>query len=421
VAESLFRKAAIDKVSSPEQLDLLMSVTSPVGWLALLTVGLMLTAVGVWSVVGSIPELVDGTGTLFRGERLYDIKATMAGSIITLDVRPGSIVEAGQTIAKLKREQVSIEANEAAGERKQAALGEIQAKREQIKSISDKLNANQATIEKNKAMVLRYSQQLDTLQRQAQLQEQLVNQGIKAPKELLNIQRDMDGVRGNIDSLRAEVTQLEASAISLRADRQLAEAGVVTAGAGVRSAEAGLRATTEVKSTESGRVVEVIKSAGDKVAEGDSLIRIERQDSEANQLCGGDVHALVYVPAALAGKIKKGQFGRVSPSDVKKEEYGFIFGTVEWVASYPASTADMTEKLKNDQLVKQFMSAGPVFETRVCLTKDPNNKVNPFKWSSSQGPPKGTDAGTTATVSMVVDEKKPYTYVIPAVRRAVGL
>ena len=53
--------------------------------------------------------------------------------------------------------------------------------------------------------------------------------------------------------------------------------------------------------------------------------------------------------------------------------------------------------------------------------EEPANKVNPFKWSSSQGPPKGTEAGTTCSVSMVVDEKKPYTYVIPAVRRAVGL
>ena len=45
-------------------------------------------------------DLVDGTGTLFRGERLYDIKATMSESIMTLDARPGSpvtVVGAGPT------------------------------------------------------------------------------------------------------------------------------------------------------------------------------------------------------------------------------------------------------------------------------------------------------------------------------------
>ena len=34
MSEGVFRKASIDKVSSPELLDLLMRVTSPVGWLA---------------------------------------------------------------------------------------------------------------------------------------------------------------------------------------------------------------------------------------------------------------------------------------------------------------------------------------------------------------------------------------------------
>lgn len=366
MSEGLFRKAAIDKVSSPEQLDLMMRVTSPVGWLALLTVGLMIGAVGVWSVVGSIADLVDGQGTLFRGERLVDVKATMSGSIVSLGVRPGSQVVAGQVIASLKRERAATEQRD----------------------------ADAVTIEKNRAMAARLRGQLGTLQRQWQLQKQLVDQGIKAPKDLLNVEQQMDAIRGQVDSLEAEVGQLQAQA----------------------------QATTEVKSAESGRVVEVMKTTGDKVREDEPLVRLEPQGRAVQaQFCGGAVHAIVYIPAAQAGKVKKGQFARVSPSDVKKEEYGFIFGKVEWVASYPASTADMTEKLKNDQLVHQFMAGGPVFEARVCLEPDPANKVNPFKWSSSQGPPKGTEAGTTCSASMVVDERKPYTYVVPAVRRSAGL
>jgi len=366
VSEGLFRKAALDKVSSPEQLDLLMRITSPVGWIALLTVTLMIVAVGVWAVVGSIADLVDGQGTLFRGERLYDVKATMGGSIVSLSVRPGSTVTAGQVIASLKREKAASEARD----------------------------ADAVTIEKNRAMSARLRGQLGTLQRQRSLQQQLVDQGIKAPKDLLNIEQQMDGIRGQIDSYDAEVGQLQAQA----------------------------QATTEVKTTESGKVVEVFKKTGDKIREDEPLIRIEPQGTGTQvQYCGGNVHAIIYISAASAGKIKKGQFARVSPSDVKKEEYGFIFGKVESISSYPASTADMTEKLKNDQLVHEFMAGGPVFEARVCLEPDPNNKVNPFKWSSSQGPPKSTEAGTTCSASMVVDERKPYTYVIPAVRATTGL
>jgi HlyD family secretion protein len=62
-----------------------------------------------------------------------------------------------------------------------------------------------------------------------------------------------------------------------------------------------------------------------------------------------------------------------------------------------------------------------VFEARICLEADPANRVNAFKWSSSLGPPRPTEAGTTCSASVVVEERKPYTYVIPAVRKSVGL
>ena len=43
----LFRKAALDKLASPERLDVLMQVTSPKGWLALLMMGIILSSVAM--------------------------------------------------------------------------------------------------------------------------------------------------------------------------------------------------------------------------------------------------------------------------------------------------------------------------------------------------------------------------------------
>jgi len=374
VSEGLFRKAAIDKVSSPEQLDLLMRITSPVGWVALLTVAAIIVAVGVWAVLGTIPDLVDAPGTLFRGERLYEVKATISGTIVSLAVQENGIVKPGQKVATLRRDRAAIEQRD----------------------------ADAVTIEKNQAAAVRKRSELATLQEQRRLQQVLVNQGLKAPKDVLSLDLQINAIQGELDGLAAEVRQLRAQA----------------------------QATADVISTEAGRVVAVIKATGDRVNEDEALVRIERVAQAAGEFCGGGVHAIVYIPAAVAGKVKKGQLARVSPSDVKKEEFGFIFGKVEWVASYPASTTDMNEKLKNDQLVRQFAEGGPVFEARVCLELKPNTAQapsggpanwNPFRWSSSQGPPKSVDAGTTCSTSVVVDERKPYTYIIPAVKRTVGL
>ena len=63
---SLFRKAALDQLSSPDELDRALRVTSPRAWLALSALaGLVVMAI-VWSIVGEIPTQVTGEGLLLR-------------------------------------------------------------------------------------------------------------------------------------------------------------------------------------------------------------------------------------------------------------------------------------------------------------------------------------------------------------------
>lgn len=57
----LFRKTSLDRLSSPEQLDALMQVTSPKGWVALLAIGGLLFMALLWGVWGSIPTRIMGT------------------------------------------------------------------------------------------------------------------------------------------------------------------------------------------------------------------------------------------------------------------------------------------------------------------------------------------------------------------------
>ncbi len=67
---NIFRKAALDRLSSPDQLDALLSVTSPRSWLALLT-ALGLLALGVvWACIGTITTGVEGQGMIAHVETL---------------------------------------------------------------------------------------------------------------------------------------------------------------------------------------------------------------------------------------------------------------------------------------------------------------------------------------------------------------
>jgi HlyD family secretion protein len=66
VKKGIFRQSALERLSDPEQLDRLMLVTSPRGWLSLAAVCLvMATALG-WSVFGRVPITVSGQGILLE-------------------------------------------------------------------------------------------------------------------------------------------------------------------------------------------------------------------------------------------------------------------------------------------------------------------------------------------------------------------
>src|SRR5437868_10889167 len=106
MAGELFRKSAVEKLSSPEQLDVMMQVTSPKGWLALAGVSILLPIFTIWSVVGQIGIKVDGDGLLIRGAAVLDVTSQTAGRITQLNVKTGDIVKAGQVVAKIDQPEL---------------------------------------------------------------------------------------------------------------------------------------------------------------------------------------------------------------------------------------------------------------------------------------------------------------------------
>jgi len=60
--KALFRKSALDKISSPEQLNEYVKVAGPGVWAILAGLALTFAAFIVWGVVGSIPETVQIAG-----------------------------------------------------------------------------------------------------------------------------------------------------------------------------------------------------------------------------------------------------------------------------------------------------------------------------------------------------------------------
>ncbi|HEX2815059.1 MAG TPA: hypothetical protein VHN39_01600, partial [Phenylobacterium sp.] len=88
--QSIFREAAIDRLSSPDQLDQIVGVTRPVDWMAAAVVALAILMLLVWSVVGAIPTRVAGDGiVLGSGGKVADAAASAGGRLRTVFVTVG--------------------------------------------------------------------------------------------------------------------------------------------------------------------------------------------------------------------------------------------------------------------------------------------------------------------------------------------
>jgi multidrug efflux pump subunit AcrA (membrane-fusion protein) len=98
---SIFRKVALERLSSPEQLDQLMQVTDRRGWLALTALAGLLAMAVTWGFVGSIPTKVTGEGILIRTGGVKGVISTYSGEVTEFHVRVGDLIERGDVVASL--------------------------------------------------------------------------------------------------------------------------------------------------------------------------------------------------------------------------------------------------------------------------------------------------------------------------------
>src|SRR5580658_2138266 len=97
----VFRKAALERLSSPEQLDLASRVTTPKEWLALIGIIFLLGVAVFWCFTGSLATRVTAQGVIIRRGGVVNVVASGAGLVVKLDVKTGDMVRANQVIGQI--------------------------------------------------------------------------------------------------------------------------------------------------------------------------------------------------------------------------------------------------------------------------------------------------------------------------------
>jgi HlyD family secretion protein len=419
MAESkIFRKVALERLSSPEQLDQLMQVTNAKGWLSLATIGVLLLLATIWSIVGSIPDRVPGQAMLLRSGGVFEVVSQSSGRVTDLPLRVGDTISEGQVVARLAQPELSEQVRQA-----RARVAELTAQHErttallrhdaelQAEAIAARRTNIELTIAATEATVANLHEKLST-------QERLTAQGLLTKQTMLVTRQEYEAARERIRTSRAELSNLDVQSLQSRSQQQQ-QLGVNAnqlheATRELTRLESSLALESTVTSPYSGQVLEMMAEQGSIVERGKAILTISLAGRMVKSL-----EAVVYVPSMHGKKLRPGMEIQIMPSTVKREQYGYLLGRVTYVSDFPATPQGMQRVLKNSMLVQALSQQDAPYEVHADLIPDAAN-ASRYRWSSSQGPPTALQSGTLATASIVVSRRRPILLVIPQLAQRFG-
>ena len=164
---------------------------------------------------------------------------------------------------------------------------------------------------------------------------------------------------------------------------------------------------SQLQSAISGRVTHVYRQAGDRVTKGEVLADVE----VASKTSGLEVVA--FVPPARPAR-RRGPCGPITVAGVRREEAGFLKGTVTFVSDALVS-ADRVAAL-----TKEKTTEGASYELRITPTPDPGT-ISGYAWSTGKGPPQTFTGAVPVTIAVEVGERTPIRQFVPWLRGLFGI
>lgn len=472
---NLFRKEALDRLSSPERLDQLMQVVQPKKWIPLAAMGTLITAGLIWSVFGRIPITVAGQGVLVFPSRVVSVQSFTTGTLLTVNIRPGDKIKKGQVLATIDQTELQKKlelartklaqlkdqdrnANLLQSQRVALDSGAIQQQRQ---ALQQSLAATQSvtpilrekgldSIEQERQTLLQRLQTtrelLPTFKQRFELRQKLKQEGAVSSDAVLQAQQEFLGSQTKINEIQSElkrldlreadaqrqflanlnsVQELQAQLATLdtklagQAEQDLAIATnrkkeIQETEALITQLELQLKDNSQIVSNFDGRVLEVAAVSGQSIEQGSKLGTIEAQDS-TNKLVG-----VAFLPVSEGKKIRKGMELQITPSTVKRERYGGIVATVTNVSDFPVTKESASSVVGGPEILQGIATKGPQIQIFAELQPD-SATPSQFRWSSSKGPDTQITSGTTASVRVKVEEQSPISFVFPILRSWGGL
>ena len=127
----------------------------------------------------------------------------------------------------------------------------------------------------------------------------------------------------------------------------------------------------------------------------------------SNESTSNSKEIIAYVSYSIASTFKVGDVAQVTPASLKREEYGYMTGTVTKIGSSVISEDDIIKSMGTTKYVASMDLAPDSVEVRVRINVD-NTSKNGYEWSNSRGKNiEKIDIGTLCNIKVITNNKRP--------------
>jgi HlyD family secretion protein len=403
----MYRKAALDRLSSPDDLDRMLTVTSARQWLVLTGLLVFVVTAAVWSCVARLPTRAGGEGILIGQGGVVNVVTPGPGTIIDFKLKIGDRVRAGDVVATIEQPEIVTSIRQTRNRLEDARvdasrLGHVQDESARLQIAA--LDRQRATIEGD---IKQGIELVKLAQEQIPVEQRLLDRGLQTRQQLIAAQQKVVELQSGVDKNRAQLVAIEAQRFGLQSQPEIsrrdAQLHVEELERQLQTLEQQKTLSTQVVSPFSGEVVELKVYEGAVAVAGTPVLSL--------QPAIGQLEAVAFVPTADAKRILPGMIAQVSPSTIKREEYGYLRGRVTYVSDFPTTDAAAMRTFENQSLVNALKSQGVANEVRVTLERSSN--ASGYTWSSRKTPNQVISSGTLCTIEVVTRERRPIELVMP--------
>ena len=147
----------------------------------------------------------------------------------------------------------------------------------------------------------------------------------------------------------------------------------------------------------------------------DPIVSVVEGDAASRQ--SQHTQLIAYADNDAQRDLRIGMEAQVWPANEKRDEIGYVKGTITQVVRYPANAADVRQTLKSDILARHLLGEGNevLYEVRIDLQRNPEDPTL-YDWSFGQPDNVDMEIGTYCSVLTETRRRSMFQYLFEASR-----